>query len=78
MPQIVKNHEEIEQINTAKEVCQAKQALWEALLPFNTTQIYDSGNAMNVGVVQNIPPLNKQHEVIAESKQRVMCAGRTG
>lgn len=64
MPQIVKNHEETEQINIAKEVCQAKQALQEALLPFNTAQIYESGNAMNVGVVQNIPPVNKWHEVM--------------
>ena len=62
MPQIVKNHKEIEQVDTAKELGQAKQALQVALLPFNAAQICNSGNAVNVTVTQNAQPLNKRHE----------------
>ena len=62
MPQIVKNHKEIEQVDTAKELGQAKQALQAALLPFNAAQICNSGNAVNVTVTQNAQPLNKRHE----------------
>lgn len=68
MPQIVKNHKEIEQVDTAREVGQAKQALWATLLPFNTAQPQNSGNAANVTVTQSAQPLNKQHEGVAVSR----------
>lgn len=70
MPLILKNREETAQINTAQELRQAKQALGEALVPINTTQIYNSGYAINIRVNQNVQALNQQHEGIAESKQR--------
>lgn len=56
----------------SKRLSQAKHALGEARLPFSTVQIYRSGNATDIRVVQNSQPLNKQHERIAEWKQSVM------
>lgn len=55
MPQVVKNHEETEQISRAKELCQAKQALWEALVPVGITQACTS-DAVTMRVTGNARP----------------------
>lgn len=53
-------------INVAKELSEAKRAPGEAVLPFNTIQIFSSRNTIEFRITQNSQPLNEQCEQTAE------------
>lgn len=80
MPQMLKNHEEIERysrISSTKSIQQKNLVKQDRLLgrpgcPSIPSRSTIQENAIDMRVIQNLQPLNKQHERIAERKQRVM------
>lgn len=80
MPQMLKNHEEIERysrISSTKSIQQKNLVKQDRLLgrpgcPSIPCRSTIQENAIDMRVIQNLQPLNKQHERIAERKQRVM------
>lgn len=65
------NAESIQQKSLVKQ-----NRLWEAKLPCNAVLMYDSGNAIDIRVIQNLLPLNKQHERTTKWRQSLMHVQR--
>ncbi|KAI4585183.1 hypothetical protein MJG53_006717 [Ovis ammon polii x Ovis aries] len=80
MPQMLKNHEEIERysrISSTKSIQRKNLVKQDRLLgrpgcPSIPSRSTIQENAIDMRVIQNLQPLNKQYERIAERKQRVM------
>ncbi|KAI4543353.1 hypothetical protein MG293_006147 [Ovis ammon polii] len=80
MPQMLKNHEEIERysrISSTKSIQRKNLIKQDRLLgrpgcPSIPSRSTIQENVIDMRVIQNLQPLNKQYERIAELKQRVM------